>query len=63
MCFIMIVSCFIFAYCFNLVGTIIQDIDKIESSFRDKMRMVHRYLEEKQIDHHLRTEVHKYLEY
>lgn len=63
MTFMMIVSCFIFAFSFNTIGTIIQEIDKEGKGFRDKMRMVHKYFDEKNIDSELRSSVYKFLEH
>jgi hypothetical protein len=63
MTFMMIVSSFIFSFSFNTIGTIIQEIDKDGKDFQKKMRVVHKYFEEKNIDKELRSGVYKFLEY
>lgn len=47
--FMMFVACFIFAYCFNLIGTIVEDLNKDEKLFAEEMRLVARYFSEKKI--------------
>ena len=59
----MLFSCFVFAYSFNTIWTIISELDSIDKELREKMRIVHLYFEEKNIDHELRSDVFKFLEY
>lgn len=51
--FMMIIACFIFAYCFNLIGNIIDDLNSDEKEFAEEMRLVARYFSEKKIKEEL----------
>lgn len=41
--FMMIIACFIFAYCFNLIGNIIDDLNSDDKIFAEEMRLVARF--------------------
>ncbi|KAL4486780.1 hypothetical protein ABPG72_006612 [Tetrahymena utriculariae] len=59
----MFISCGVFAYSFNLIGLIIQDMNKKERQFKKKINKVNLYLQDRNIDDELKNQVQKYYEY
>ncbi|EAS02200.2 cation channel family protein (macronuclear) [Tetrahymena thermophila SB210] len=59
----MFISCGVFAYSFNLIGLIIQDMNKKERYFKKKINKVNLYLQDRNIDDELKNQVQKFYEY
>ncbi|KAL4472705.1 hypothetical protein ABPG74_018654 [Tetrahymena malaccensis] len=59
----MFISCGVFAYSFNLIGLIIQDMNKKERQFKKKINKVNLYLQDRNIDDELKNQVQKFYEY
>ncbi|EAR93650.2 cation channel family protein (macronuclear) [Tetrahymena thermophila SB210] len=59
----MFFSCAAFAYSFNSIGIILDEMNQRSDLFVKEMRIVSRYLQMKKVDHELQIEVRKYIEY
>lgn len=59
----MFIACGVFAYSFNLIGSIISEMNKKEEEFKLKLKKVNIYLENRNIDSELKFEVLQFLEY
>ncbi|EAS06901.2 cation channel family transporter (macronuclear) [Tetrahymena thermophila SB210] len=56
-------SCGIFAYSFNQIGEIIQEMQRSKSEFQQKMRQLNYLMSKRGIDTQLQTKIRKYYEY
>ena len=61
-CFVY-VACGLFAYTLNVVGDIIQKINKNKSHFLNNIMIINEYMNKKNITFDLRMRIRKYLEY
>ncbi|KAL4481433.1 hypothetical protein ABPG74_007522 [Tetrahymena malaccensis] len=59
----MFFSCAAFAYSFNSIGIILDEMNQRSDLFVKEMRIVSRYLQMKKVDHELQIEVRKFIEY
>ncbi|KAL4468158.1 hypothetical protein ABPG72_017139 [Tetrahymena utriculariae] len=59
----MFFSCAAFAYSFNSIGIILDEMNQRSDLFVKEMRIISRYLQMKKVDHELQIEVRKYIEY
>ncbi|KAL4460502.1 hypothetical protein ABPG74_000253 [Tetrahymena malaccensis] len=56
-------SCGIFAYSFNQIGEIIQEMQRSKAEFQQKMRQLNYLMSKRGIDTQLQTKIRKYYEY
>lgn len=61
--FIMFVACFTFAYSFNLIGDLVNDINSDKKQFNNLMKQFSKYFKFKKIDKKFQIEVRKYIEF
>jgi len=47
---LVLLSCFIFAFCMNSVGEILKEMGKQESQFKEKMGCLNMYMEQRGVD-------------
>ncbi|KAL4462920.1 hypothetical protein ABPG72_019572 [Tetrahymena utriculariae] len=61
--FSLMTLCGVFAYSFNLVGVIVQEMNKKNKEFKRDISLVNYYMEKLSISNELKYQVRKYLEY
>ena len=60
---VVLLSCFVFAYCMSSIGEILKDFGKQKQLFKEKLQSLNSYLEKRQLSAELRIKVRKYYEY
>lgn len=60
---ISIITCGTFAFAINILGLIIQDINKTTDSMNKEMDLINRYMNKKELSKNLKNRVLNYLEY
>lgn len=61
--FIIIVGCALYGYNLNSIGIILQKINKEQTEFTEKMRIIQNFMEKKKIDNNLHTRIKEYLKF
>ncbi|KRX08615.1 Cyclic nucleotide-binding protein [Pseudocohnilembus persalinus] len=61
--FSMLISCAVFAYTLNFIGSIISDITNNKKQFQQEMIIINKFLERKGISRSLKFQIRKYLEF
>ena len=59
----MFICCGVFAYSFNLIGSIIEQYSANNRIYQEKLRLVNKYLWAKNIDKELRLQVKMFFEH
>lgn len=60
---LVLLSCFVFAFCMNSVGEILKEMGREESLFKEKMGYFNIYMEQRGLDPLIQVRVRKYYEY
>jgi len=61
--FFIYIGCSVFAYMFNSIGIILQNINKKDRDFKTKMYVINGYMKEKNVNFQLRSKIRNYFEY
>ncbi|KAL4486830.1 hypothetical protein ABPG72_006662 [Tetrahymena utriculariae] len=59
----MIIACGVFAYTFNLIGSIVSEMNRRQEEFKIRMKKVYTYLSNRNVDQDLKYQVLKFLEF
>ncbi|KAL4501826.1 hypothetical protein ABPG73_019963 [Tetrahymena malaccensis] len=59
----MIIACGVFAYTFNLIGSIVSEMNRKQEEFKIRMKKVYTYLSNRNVDQDLKYQVLKFLEF
>ena len=52
-----------YAYSLNSIGNIIENINKINKSYKDDMEVIHGYMRDENVNYDLKIRVSNYIEY